>query len=335
MPLIQQAVSKPEQFDLVQLMRLINLHLSKSEQPFEVFVEADPVPNNIDTEVSDFQIDAKQATISSALTSLTSGNAVVPIYIYEALLAAFHDEEYSLADFLNIFNDRYFKLYARTIEKTHLLLTEEFDRFFEPANHQHKQHTQLTSCLAQLCGLSDSSQHKKWLGYSLLLGLPTRSLQNLQRVIADYFSLSVSIRSSHVSKHQLEAENWTRLGPKKAIGNHHLCEQNNQLGRGFLLGQHCWLSKQKIIITISVCDQAQLSTLTTDNDWFEEMAQMTRFYLRDKSEIEIYLEAPDKWFARTQLSTTKNKTVRLGRGFHLKSSQQDNLVVYLIHLVKD
>jgi len=335
MPLIQQAINQPEQFDLVQLIRIVNRRLSKSDQPFDLFIEADPMPNNLAMEVSEFQISESSATISSNVTSLTSGDAVVPIYIYEALLKAFHEEQFALADFLNIFNDRYFKLYARTVEKSHLLLTAEFDHFFQRNSQQQKQQNDLIACLTQLCGLPQSPENKNWLGYGLLLGMPNRSLHNLQQVLADYFSLAVTINSSQVNKHQLSQENWTRLGPKKSPGNKQVCGQNNQLGRGFLLGQHCWLSKQKIIVTISVSDKEQLATLTLDINWYKEMAQMARYYLRDKTEIAIYLEAPDKWFPRTQLSTTKTKTVRLGRGFHLKSSQQDSLAVYLIHLVKD
>lgn len=62
---------------------------------------------------------------------------------------------------------------------------------------------------------------------------------------------------------------------------------------------------------------------------------MTRYYLRDKTEIGIFLKAPDIWFERTKLSAKQNETLCLGRGFHIKSTQQDKPVVYLIHLVKD
>ncbi|MCJ8295621.1 MAG: type VI secretion system baseplate subunit TssG [Colwellia sp.] len=341
--LIEQALKEPEDFDLVQLVRVLNRHFAKVAKPFELIIEADPMPNNIAAEISHFDLVGQQAIISSSKTSLTSGYSVVPTYIYEELLTAFHDEQYALADFLNIFNDRYFKLYVRTVEKTHLLLTDEIDRYINSASFQQKHHkksqVQLASCLAQLSALPDELEAKNWLGYSMILGSPNRSLDDLQQVLADYFSLKVSINSGQLNKYKLDQENWTRLGAKKPLNNQRangqLLPQNNQLGRGFLLGQRCWLSKQRVNITLEAKSQQQLTFLVDDSAWSRELASMTRSYLRDKTEIAIYLKAPDSWFHNIQLSVDIEKTVRLGRGFHLKNSQQNKPVVYLNHLVKD
>ncbi|SFC12540.1 type VI secretion system baseplate subunit TssG [Pseudoalteromonas denitrificans] len=334
MSLIQQAQAQPDKFELVQLIRIINRHLAKTEQAFELIVEADPMPNNMKSQISEFKFLGKKAIISSSKTSLTSGDTVVPVYIYEELLKAFHGEDYALFDFLNIFNDRYFKLFARTVEKTHLLLTDEIDRYFKDARQKNSQ-VHLANSIAQLTSLPNSPQTKNWLGYSLMLGLPNRSQQNLQQILSDYFELNITTFCTHLSKHQLTHESWTKLGAKKNINNASSGGQNNQLGQGFLLGQRCWLSKQKINITVEVKNEYQLHQLTSDNNWFKELADMTRYYLRDKTQIGIFLKAPDSWFERTKLSTKQDETVCLGRGFHIKSTQQDKPVVYLIHLVKD
>jgi len=341
--LMEQIQDGPENFDLVQLIRVLNRHFSALAKPFELVIEADPMPNNLAAEISDFDIVGQKATISSSKTSLTSGHSVVPIYIYEELLTAFHEEQYALADFLNIFNVRYFKLYVRTVEKTHLLLTDEIDRYLNSTSFQQKHHkktqVQLASCLAQLSALPDEVEVKNWLGYSMILGSPNRSLDDLQQVLADYFSLKVSINSGQLNKYKLDQESWTRLGVKKSLGNQadngKFAEQNNQLGRGFLLGQRCWLSKQRVNITLEAKSQEQLKFLVDDTAWSRELANITRSYLRDKTEIAIYLKAPDSWFQSIQLSVDIEKTVRLGRGFHLKNSQQNKPVVYLNHLVKD
>ncbi|MCJ8318841.1 MAG: type VI secretion system baseplate subunit TssG [Colwellia sp.] len=341
-PLLDQALSEPELFDLVPLIRILNRHFAESPKPFELVIEADPMPNNIATEISDFELIDQKAIISSSKTSLTSGYSVVPVYIYEELLTAFHNEQYALTDFLNIFNERYFKLYVRTVQKTHLILTDEIDRYFNSASFQKKYHrrqqVQLTTCLAQLTALPDEPENKNWLGYSMMLGSPNRSLDDLQQVLADYFSLKVTINSGQLNKFKLDQENWTRLGKKNSINgrlNAGCTQQNNQLGRGFLLGQCCWLSKQRINITITAKSKEQLNFLNDDTAWLRELAHMTRCYLRDKTEIAIYLKAPDSWFKRIQISVDTEKTARLGRGFHLKNSQQNKPVVYLIHLVKD
>jgi predicted component of type VI protein secretion system len=335
MSLIQQAQAQPDKFELVQLIRIINRHLAQSPNPFELVIEADPMPDNLNSEISEFKFIGKKAIISSSKTSLTSGYTVVPVYIYEELLKAFHGEDYALFDFLNIFNDRYFKLFARTQEKTHLLLTDEVDRYFKSDQQSHGSVSQLTNCIAQLTSLPDSPQTKKWLGYSLMLGVPNRSQNNLQQILTDYFGVKVTTYCTYLSKHQLTQESLTRLGPKRNAQNESSCGQNNQLGQGFLLGQRCWLSKQKINITVEAKDEAELKKLTSDDAWYKELADMTRYYLRDKTEIGIFLKAPDKWFERTKLSAKQNETLCLGRGFHIKSTQQDKPVVYLIHLVKD
>lgn len=334
--LLEQAIEQPVDFDLVQLIRVINRHLAISKQTFDLVIEADPMPDNGAPQVTDFQWRDSNATIVSNESSLTSGDATVPLYIYEALLSAFHQEDYALTDFLNILNNSYFKVFARTVEKSHLLLSDEFDRFFHHHSQQHKQRAQLSHCIAQISGLPNTNQAQRWLGYSLMLGRPNRSKNDLQQVLTDYFSLNISITCSSISKHQLTKDNWTRLGKEKSLATQEsLCGQNNILGQGFLLGQRCWLSKQKINITVEPDNAEQLTQLTSDSAWYLELAQMTRYYLRDKTEIAILLKAPDSWFARTKLSSKSHETICLGRGFHIKSSQQDTPIVYLIHLVKD
>ena len=335
-PIIEQAQKQPQHFELVQLLRVINRHLAKAEQPFDIVVEADPMPDLSDTQVTALDWQGDRAVLCSSETSLSSGDATIPLYIYEELLAAFHQEEYALNDFLNILNDRYFKVYARTVEKSHLLLINEFDRYAFHNKKSQRGQIPLACCIAQLTGLPNEKQSKGWLGYGLMLGRPNRSIHDLQQILADYFALAIVVSCSRLSKHQLSPDNWTRIG-KHHTSSHRQTNlaQNNQLGHGFLLGQRCWLSKQKIHITVEAESAQQLNMLTTDANWYHEMAQMSRYYLRDKTEIEIYLKAPDPWFNRTKLSAQHQGSVRLGRGFHIKSLQQDTDTVYLIHLVKD
>lgn len=344
-PLINKALAEPEAFSLLQLMRIINRQLANSSQPFQLVISADPMPNNTANEISDFTLQENCALITSSKSSLTSGDAAVPQYIYQALLQAFHQEDYALHDFLNMLNDRYFKLYARTIEKTHLLLTDEVDRYFKLENHPQKPQRALASCIAQLTSLPAVEESKNWLGYSLMLGKPNRSQRDLQQILSDYFSLSISIQCNKLTKHQLSQENWTRLGVLKKqvfrIGNtkknssQHNTGQNNQLGQGFLLGKRCWLAKQKMNITITAQSEEQLQMLSRHNAWYLELAQMSRFYLRDKTPIAIYLQAPENWFSRSKISLNSEETVCLGRGFYLPNSTQDKAITYLIHLVKD
>jgi predicted component of type VI protein secretion system len=339
-PLINKALSDPEGFSLLQLMRIINRQLANSSQPFQLIINADPMPNNMANEISEFTLKGDRALITSTESSLTSGDAAVPQYIYQALLQAFHQEDYALHDFLNMLNDRYFKLYARTIEKTHLLLTDEVDRYFIRNNHPQKPQRALASCIAQITSLPGVEDNKNWLGYSLMLGQPNRSQRDLQQILSDYFSLSIHIKCSKLTKHQLGQESWTRLGvinknifhgskKQKNTG------QNNQLGQGFLLGKRCWLVKQKMNITVTVQSEEQLQMLIRHNAWYLELAKISRFYLRDKTPIAIFLKAPETWFERAKISMNSEETVCLGRGFHIPNSSQDNCITYLIHLVKD
>ncbi|MEI6893172.1 MAG: type VI secretion system baseplate subunit TssG [Colwellia sp.] len=344
-PLITKALAEPEAFSLLQLMRIINRQLANSAQPFQLVIAADPMPNNTANEISDFSWQENRALITSTESSLTSGDAAVPQYIYQALLAAFHQEDYALHDFLNMINDRYFKLYARTIEKTHLLLTDEVDRYFIRENHPQKPQRALASCIAQLTSLPGLDENKNWLGYSLMLGKPNRSQRDLQQVLSDYFSLSINIKCSKLTKHQLSQENWTRLGVtnKQTVSVNNTDKntkqshtgQNNQLGQGFLLGKRCWLAKQKMNITITAQSEEQLQMLSCHDAWYLELAQMSRFYLRDKTPVAIYLQAPEKWFSRSRVSMNTEETVCLGRGFYLPKSCQEQAITYLIHLVKD
>jgi len=332
--LISSALVEPDKFNLVQLVRVINRYLAKAATPFDLVIEADAMPNNFSGQITALSFEQNKATITSSQTSLSSGNAVVPLYIYETLLTAFHQEQYALTDFLNIFNNRYFKLFARTVEQKHLLLVDEIDRFFQDNTNQKQQHISLANCIAQIAGLPNNKQTNSWLGYGLILGSPNRSIKSLQQVLCDFFSLAITVKSEPLTQYQLSPQCWTQLGSTKG-GDGKNTGKNNQLGQGFLLGKKTWLSNQSINITVQVETAQQLQLLTDDNAWFQELAQMTRYYLRDKTELAIYLEAPNKWFKRTVLSNISDKTVRLGRGFHITSSQQDEPIVYLIHLVKD
>lgn len=335
MSLMQQANQQPKKFELFQLIRIVNRYTQASNRPFELVVEAEPMPDNARAQVSDFQLLASKAVIRSNKSSLTSGNAAVPMYIYEELLKAFHNEDLALFDFLNIFNDRYFKLYAKTVDKSHLLLSEELDRFARYQQQDQGQvHTSLMHCMSNLCALPVNDKTENWAYLGLLLGMGNRSIHNLQQALSHYFQLELKVWSKELNKHQLGQESWSRLGSDNA-DMASLKPQNTQLGMGLLAGQRCWLSRQRIIISVSPTSQQQLLELLENKDWYQQMSDMVRLHLRDKTEISIYLKAPGFWFPPLILSSDPQKTIRLGRGFHLKTTRHHQPIIYLIHLEKD
>ena len=311
------------EFELVQLLRLVAKH--RQQDGFKrIRIQANPHPHGAERQVDNVMFNAQGVTIAANQTSLSSGSAVVPAYVYEELLSAYHQESFSLSDFLNIFNDRYFKQFAKVKASGHLLLNLELDK--QKKLSETRAQTLMDS-LCQVAGVPNRQQFASWVRHAFGLGLGTRSLPLLKRMLSDYFDFDVSLRVKPVSKYRLAQSECSRLGQKG---------QNNQLGKGLFLGSRCWVPLRRINVTIRPKNQQELLFLKKDRAWRHELANMVRFYLRDKTEVAVFLKAPGTWYDSARLSSDREQTVRLGRGFHLSGSRLGSeQITNLLHLVKD
>jgi type VI secretion system protein ImpH len=199
-------------------------------------------------------------------------------YHYTALLQSrLRGKDFSLRDWLDLFNHRLVSLFYRAWEKYHLPIAYERSRL-NPRGTERDTATEGLSCLvglgtAGLRGRLDVCE-EAFLHYSGLFAHHPRSAISLERLLEDYFELPIRVQ-------ELQGE-WLYLEPEDlAEMPNRQCRQgrNNQLGRNCVAGVRVWDVQSKIRLRVGPLSYEQFRRLMPNGEDLRALCQMTRFYL--------------------------------------------------------
>ncbi|WP_379909181.1 type VI secretion system baseplate subunit TssG [Marinobacterium aestuariivivens] len=286
----------PERFEFIQAVRLLRALTPGRPLRFD----AEPMPDGLEAEVRALDLSGPEARIRLGLEALSGVRGVLPPYLYERLLASLHREDQALDDFLNLFNHRFFQLQQSERERASLLLRDEQERAGGAALGRLPQR----QCLRSLAALP-TADDSGLLRYSLLLGLKTRSLGGLRRLLSDYFALPIHVDAVAQSRARLPATSLTRLGGPEA--------RNNRLGQGLLLGRTGLLHFQRLEIRVQPRDRDEYRALLADSGFAGRLRALVRTYLREATDLKLYLQVRRDFIAEPQLSSRPDRAVRLGK----------------------
>jgi len=289
---------KQRQLDFIQAIRL----LRQIGDSGELRLSAEPMPEGDPAEVLALERLGSETRLKLGLEALSGARGVLPDYLYEELLSSLHDEEQALNDFLDLFNHRYYQLLQGATEKGNLLLRDEQ----EQAERGLLTRSEQRQCLNQLSALPQLPEGDTGLiGYSLLLGMNLRSLDGLRQLLCDYFELKVHVQATPVSRYRLPASTLSRIGRAGSA-------QNNRLGQGLLLGRSGEVNYHRLEILVEPGDQAQYLSLQQDAQFAVRLRQVAEAYLRERSDLKLYLYVKRAFIAQPQLSARPRAGVRLG-----------------------
>lgn len=289
MTVIADLTQNPDKYDFAQAMRLLARFISDSPQRLDLVLKAEAMPTGDASEIQYFSLKGKRIKLRLAKQALSGVKGVIPYYIYEELLAALHEDDHALKDFLDVFNQRYFELIAQLETQPWLLVQNEL-------------YPDKTRLLNQLAALKE--QHGHFFQYAFLLGQSSRSLGAIEQMLNDYFPFHIEVAAKHYERRQLPIDSLTRLGSHP--------DYNCRIGQGFLIGKTCLTHFNHLIVSIKPSSEQQLWDIQNDPMLADCMRDLIQHYLRDNTPISIYLKVKREYLSRPKLSSNSNLAAKLG-----------------------
>lgn len=299
--------------------------------------------------------DRKPADMVVTFFGLTGPMAALPRYYTEILLERVRNKDYTLRDFLDLFNHRLVSLFYRAWEKYHFWTG--FERA-ELAGRRHlrddprqyrsfvldtrPQSDRFSQALLDLTGLGtgtlryrgtqlDALQPRTALAdetfrfYSGLLAQQHRSAIGLQGMLSDYFGLVVSVIQFCGQWLNLEPENQTCL----TEGG------NTQLGLNVVVGERFWDRQGKFRIRLGPLTYRQFLDFLPLGTAFRPLAHLARLYAGREFDIDVQvvlLAAEVPW---CRLSDSAEAGARLGWNTWIRNREMTRDAADAVFTVND
>ncbi|MEG3222916.1 type VI secretion system baseplate subunit TssG [Vibrio gigantis] len=308
-PFVQDLANQPEKYDFTQAMRLLEQLQAQSTTPFQIQLKSEAMPTGNPQEIQYFSLKGNKAKLRLAKQALSGVKGVIPNYIYEELLAAIHNEDHSLQDFLDVFNQRHYEITYRTNARRWLLVESE----------QNPKKTALLNHFAAL-----GKEHKEYLQYSLLLSQQSRSLTTLKKILNDYFPYSIDVECKAFERRLLPADSLTRIGTDRDF--------NSRLGQGFLVGRTCLAHFNNLSIFVTPKNRNEFLEIQQDDQFAKAVLSLTQHYLKDSTPVAIYLNVKRSYLTRPRLSSKVSIAARLGEIDYLAPERSPNETVKILLL---
>ncbi|MDC5806618.1 type VI secretion system baseplate subunit TssG [Vibrio europaeus] len=289
MKVVNDLTNNAEKYDFAQAMRLLSHFISESEQRIRLVLKAEAMPTGDASEIQYFSLKNNNAKLRLAKQALSGVKGVIPYYIYEELLAALHDDDHALKDFLDVFNQRYFELVAQLETSPWLVVQNEL-------------HPEKSRLLNHIAALND--EHGNFFQYSFLLGQNSRNLSSLEQMLNDYFTYEIEVSTKHQERRQLPVDSLTKLGINRTY--------NSRIGQGFLIGKTCLTHFNHLVVSIKPANEQDLLDIQNDRMLASSMRELIQHYLRDNTQVSIYLKVKREYLSRPTLSSNINRAAKLG-----------------------
>lgn len=261
----------------------------------------EPMPEGDSEEVISVELGVTDCKVTLGIAALSGCRGVIPDYLYQELLNALHQDELSLQAFLDVFNHRYYQLFANAMSGN-LLLKEEQETIQSATTTSLRQ----KDALSQLSALPQSLTEKSTtslLKFSVLIGLKARNLRTLKQLLSEYFDLDISAKVTQKTIYRMPSDCLTKLGLYEG--------QNQQLGRGFLLGKQGSQYFQSLEILVKPRSHREFLGLHANWHFARSLRELVSVYLRELTDVKVYLYVKRAYINEPKLSAF-NGGVRLG-----------------------
>ncbi len=204
---------------------------------------------------------------------LTGPTGVLPSHYTQLVQQRIKEHDYSLSDFLDLFNHRLISLYYRAWVKYRLAIE------FEDHRSQDKP-SPATRAMQSLAGQYSGKYYETPLYYGGHFARSSRSAASLQGILQDYLQHGVAIDSFCGQWLQIKPRDQSMIG-RMGFG------QNNRLGDGVLLGQRVWDVQSKCRIRIGPISYEQHEQLLPDTQAFVNMERLIKAYIPSHILVEL------------------------------------------------
>jgi type VI secretion system protein ImpH len=248
-----------------------------------------------------------------AFMGLFGPSGVLPRHYTEMLLERIRHKDYTLRDFLDMFNHRLLAFFYRAWEKYHFPVAYERTA----AKQQGEDH--FTAHLFDLIGLGTRGLRRRLavrdealLFYPGLLAQRPRSASALAGLLRDYFSVPVDVIQFIGAWLPLSQENRSRLGPGSV---------NNQLGVSTVAGSYVWEQQAKFRLRVGPLTLAEFHRFLPTGSALRPLVQLSRFFAGQEYDFDVQLVLKKTDVPWCCLGGTGEYAPRLGWSAWLKTGE--------------
>jgi type VI secretion system protein ImpH len=187
---------------------------------------------------------------------LFGASGALPNHYTQRMIERAREKDYSLAEFLNIFNHRLLSLFYRAWEKHSFPVSFETSRF---SNQESLSHQSLWALIQlRLPGSRNrlSVSDDSFLYYSGLFSQTRPTLESLRACVQDYLNLSCEIEPLVGQWLELDRRDQTAIG-SVALGE----TTGNRLGQDTIAGSRFWDVEQRFRVRIGPTTWAAMESL--------------------------------------------------------------------------
>lgn len=302
-------LEQPSEYEFVQSVRILRYQAKfsgvKATLKFKAWIQSE---SRLGTEVYSIErINKYTWVVHCSQGALTGPYGVIPNYLHrEVLTQKIAYGEQALADFIGIFNQRYYELLYKSEIKYNVPLQRE-----EQQLDLNKRKAYIFGLLSALSGGHQYSSlpRKNLIQYTGLIGLKTNSLETLKQLLEDYFDYPFKVSTQDPEYVPLLPCCITKLGVSSG--------QNQQLGHGAMAGRKAALCFQRVLVIACPKSQTEYEKIYSDKNIFTAVYDLARNYIADDVEINIYIETPAHYLQSALLSSQKLKASYLGSACYL------------------
>ncbi len=248
---------------------------------------------------------------------LTGPSGVLPERYLDLLLRRMRERDFSLRDFLDIFNHRSISLFYRAWEKYRFPVT------YERARLAGSQRDLFSWCLRSLVGTGTDHLQDRLLGvddetllyYGGHFSRQTRPAVALEDMLAEHFGIAVRVEQFRGSWLTLERAERSRLPGRSSPRGQHCV-----LGVDALLGERVWDAQGSFRLRLGPLGYEQFRELLPNAPGLHSVVSMTRTYVGPELDFEVRLHLSADGVPACQLTRSKEFTPHLGWNTWLHST---------------
>jgi len=216
---------------------------------------------------------------------LTGANGVLPDHYTRLLIERIREKDYSLVDFLDLFNHRLTSLFFRAWEKYRFPTAYERSRLDPSGGGEDF----FTSCLFCLVGLGTGGlrgrmrvDDEAFLLYAGFFADTHRPAVSLERMLSDYFDLQARVHEFQGRWLPLSGADRSALPSLGSPGG-----LNSQLGVNVVLGERVWDLQSKFRLRLGPLTYGQYCRFLPSGDALEPLFQLVRAYVGPEFDFEV------------------------------------------------
>ncbi|USD66347.1 type VI secretion system baseplate subunit TssG [Vibrio sp. SCSIO 43136] len=297
MSLTSALTTQSSRFEFIQVIRLLRALGHGAPQ-----LSAELVPYGAPDEVQTLEAQGEEIKLRVGLEALSGAKGMIPDYLYAELLQALHQEEFALADFIDVFNHRYLELKAAVESSANVLLRQEREKLGQQTRAKFSQ-WQAIALMGALPRANEPIESLSQLRFGMALASKQRNLNGLKNLLTQYFGLDVTPQVNHSAIYRIPTKYQTRIG--------HQLGKNHRLGDGVMAGKRGEQVLKTLDIQITPRSRKEYLALVDDLTLAQAMRSLVHNYLRDNLEIKVYLRVKREFLDKPILSSHQS-TFRLG-----------------------